>query len=79
METEQKIRKVLEEVAGKPIEIDKEQSLFKSGFLDSFVLVDLVGALEQEFRIKIPDSDLIPWRFDSVARIERYLAGCAQD
>ncbi len=78
MQTEEKIRKLIERVAGKPVQVDSRESLFGSGLLDSFALVDLVGALEQEFSIKIPDSDLIPQRFDSVARIEQYLAGRAQ-
>lgn len=45
--------------------------------LDSFALPDLVSALEQEFSIKIPDSDLNPRKFDSIARIESYIAARA--
>ena len=50
-----------------------EESLFDSGLLDSFALPDLVSAIEQEFHISIPDSDLSPRKFESIARIERYL------
>ena len=50
-----------------------EESLFDSGLLDSFALPDLVSAIEQEFHISIPDSDLNPKKFESIARIERYL------
>jgi acyl carrier protein len=32
-----------------------------------------VSALEQEFSIKIPDRDLNPRKFDSIARIDTYL------
>jgi len=49
-------------------------SLFESGLLDSFTLVDLVAALEKEFAIRIPDADLQPRKFDSVERIEAYVA-----
>lgn len=49
------------------------ESLFDSGLLDSFALPDLVSALEQEFSIQIPDSDLNPRKFDSIERIEEYL------
>ena len=52
-----------------------EESLFDSGLLDSFALPDLVSAIEQEFHISIPDSDLSPKKFESIARIERYLDG----
>jgi acyl carrier protein len=73
MERESQIRKVLAETAKKPVEVDTNESLFESGFLDSFALAELVSALEREFGIKIPDSDLIPQRFDSISRISRYL------
>ena len=49
------------------------ESLFDSGLLDSFALPDLVSALEEEFAIQIPDSDLSPRKFDSIERIEEYL------
>jgi acyl carrier protein len=47
--------------------------LFDSGYLDSFALADLVAALEKEFGVKIPDSDLNPRKFETVERIESYL------
>ena len=52
-----------------------EESLFDSGILDSFALADLVSAIEKEFHISIPDADLSPRKFESIARIERYLDG----
>lgn len=73
MDRESQIRKVIESIADKPADMDREESLFASGFLDSFSLAVLVKGLEKEFGIKIPDSDFIPQRFDSIARIERYL------
>jgi acyl carrier protein len=60
-------------VSGKPSEPDPDESLFDSGFLDSFTLADLVAEIESEFSVKIPDADLNPRRFDSVARIAEYL------
>ncbi len=69
-----KIHDILRQVSGKEIAAGPEESLFDSGALDSFMLPDLVGALEQEFSIRIPDSDLNPRKFESVARIEDYLA-----
>jgi acyl carrier protein len=75
MDREAQIRKVIAVVAKRPVDVDLDESLFESGFLDSFALVTLVSGLENEFGIKIPDSDLIPQRFDSISRIDRYLAG----
>jgi len=75
MDRESQIRKVIENVAKKPVGVDRDESLFESGFLDSFALAELVSGLEKAFGIRIPNSDLIPQRFDSVSRIERYLEG----
>jgi acyl carrier protein len=79
MDRETQIRKIVEEVAKKPVDVDRNGSLFESGLLDSFALVDLVSALEEGFGVKIPDSDLIPQRFDSIARIGQYLATRVQE
>ena len=68
-----RIRAVVEKIAEKPVPGDPDESLFESGLLDSFVLPDLVSALEKEFSIKIPDADLNPRKFDTIARIEAYL------
>src|SRR5215831_13177157 len=75
MTDETKIIEVLQQVAGKPIQPSPDESLFESGLLDSFSLTDLVSALEREYDIRIPDSDLSPRKFDTVARIQAYVAG----
>ena len=64
---------ILKTITAQPLPADDEESLFESGLLDSFALPDLVSALEQEFSIKVPDRDLNPRKFDSIARIETYL------
>jgi acyl carrier protein len=68
-----RLLKVLKKVTDQPLTIGDEDSLFESGLLDSFALPDLVSALEEEFSFKVPDSDLNPRKFDSIARIEAYL------
>ena len=74
METKtQKILEIVRDIAGKPISPAADESLFESGLLDSFTLADLVGRLESEFSVTIPDSDLSPRKFDSIERIEAYL------
>ena len=70
----QRLRKLVQEIAGKPAPEDDQESLFESGLLDSFALPDLVSAIEKEFAVKVPDSDLNPRKFDSIARMEAYLA-----
>ncbi len=75
---EAQIRKIIEEIAHKQVEIGPDASLFESGVVDSFALVDLVASLEQEFGLKIPDSDLIPQKFETIAKIDAYLAAQAR-
>jgi acyl carrier protein len=65
-----KVIHALSEISTDP---SPDESLFDSGTLDSFTLPDLVTGLEKEFSVTIPDSDLIPERFDTVAKIEAYL------
>lgn len=69
-----RLLKVIQDVTQQPLKVGDEDSLFESGLLDSFVLPDLVTALEEEFHFKVPDSDLHPRKFDSIARIETYLS-----
>ncbi len=73
MDNRERVAAVLKTVSKKTTMPDADESLFDSGFLDSFDLPDMVSALEQEFQIKIPDSDLNPRKFESIARIESYV------
>lgn len=74
MDPQARIRKVIESVTKKPVTLDADESLFDSGVLDSFALADAVTGLEAEFGIKVPDADLNPRKFDSIARIDEYIA-----
>jgi len=74
VDQEMQIRSIINRIAKMPLEIQQDESLFESGLLDSFMLVDLIGGIEEEFGIKIPDSDLIPQKFDSVSKIAQYLS-----
>jgi acyl carrier protein len=67
------ILKILHAVADIQQDPAEDESLFAGGTLDSFTLPDLVTGLEQEFSVKIPDSDLVPERFDTRNKIEQYL------
>jgi acyl carrier protein len=69
-----RLRALVQKIAQKPVPQDPEESLFESGVLDSFALADVVGAIEEEFAIKVPDKDLTPRKFDSIARMEAYVA-----
>ncbi|HEX4809089.1 MAG TPA: acyl carrier protein [Bryobacteraceae bacterium] len=73
MNNREKIITIVKQVSGKGSVPDQEESLFESGYLDSFALPDMVSAIESEFGISIPDSDLTPRKFDSISRIESYI------
>ena len=71
------IRKTLEPLARAPLPDDADASLFELGVLDSFGLMDAVARLEEAFGVKVPDADLTPRRFETLAKIERYFTGRA--
>ena len=75
MSKQDKITEIVKkQVSKKTAAPDPEESLFDSQLpLDSFALTDMVTELEQEFGLTIPDADLSPRRFESIARIEHYL------
>jgi len=50
-----------------------DDDLFASGVLDSFSLADLVTVLEGQFGIRVPDADIVPARFQTLAAIDRYV------
>lgn len=73
MDTQAKVIDIIRRVTGNQVEIGPDESLFDSGVLDSFALSDVVAAVEKEFSIKVPDSDLNPRKFNSVSRIAGYI------
>lgn len=73
MDRRAKLIEIIQRVAKQDTVPGVDESLFDSGLLDSFGLPDLISAMEKEFSIQIPDSDLNPRKFDSIERIEEYL------
>jgi acyl carrier protein len=69
----QKLGAIVQRISQSKTMPEPEESLFDSGYLDSFALTDMVAEIESEFGIQIPDSDLNPRRFDSLERIAEYL------
>jgi acyl carrier protein len=51
-----------------------DASLITSGLVDSAGLVRLAAVLERDTGLLIPDRDLTPEHFDSIARILAYVA-----
>ena len=72
-ELQDRIVGIIEKVSQRPVQVGPDDSLFDSGILDSFALPDMVTAIEEEFGLKVPDSDLTPRKFESIASIGRYI------
>ena len=51
------------------IEFDNEENLVSDGILESFDLVQLVAALEEEFDVEIGGRNITKENFDSLDRI----------
>ncbi len=73
----EKIRRTLEPLARAPIPFDADASLFELGVLDSFGLMDAVARLEEVFGVRVPDAELTPRRFETLAKIEAYFTAHA--
>jgi acyl carrier protein len=68
MDRRPKLIEILRQVTQKDVNPADDESLF-----ESFALPDLVSALEQEYGISIPDSDMNPRKFETLARMNEYL------
>jgi acyl carrier protein len=55
------------------VSIGESTSLVKSGWLDSFAILDLVLFLEREYRVRLPDREVVPENFENLAAIRRLL------
>jgi acyl carrier protein len=67
------ITQIVKQISGKDAAPEAGESLFESGYLDSFALPDMVSAIEKAFQVRIPDGDVTPRKFDSIERIAAYL------
>jgi acyl carrier protein len=58
--------------------VERDDDLTDSG-LSSLDTVNLMLAIEAEFDVKIPDRDMTPANFRSIARIEALVAGLLEN
>ena len=60
---------------GKPCEgFADDDSFIERGIIDSTAVMELVAFLEQRYRIKLQDRELIPDNFDSINKLARFVA-----
>jgi acyl carrier protein len=73
MDNRERIVGIVRKVSKNTALPDPDESLFDSGFIDSFAIEDMIAELEREFGIKIPESDLRPRKFETIALIQSYI------
>lgn len=64
---------VLEKVYAEKDRVKDDSMIFTEGYIDSMGFMDLVVFLEQEFSIRIGDSDLIEENFESINAISDFV------
>jgi acyl carrier protein len=50
-----------------------DDSFLREGIIDSTGMMELVAFLEESFRIKLEDSELVPENLDSLARVVSFI------
>lgn len=73
------IRNTLIPLARSPLPDDENASLFDLGVIDSFGLMDVIARLEETLGVSVPDADLTPRKFETLAKIESYFAARVRD
>jgi acyl carrier protein len=53
--------------------IDSDESLIRSGILDSLALLRLIVLIEQHFGVIVGDGELVPENFETINRIQAFL------
>ncbi|HEY5997599.1 MAG TPA: acyl carrier protein [Candidatus Deferrimicrobiaceae bacterium] len=69
MSTVDQVRSVLETMAREPVPPEDDASLFDAGVIDSFGLLEFIAALEAQFGVKVPDEELTPRKFETIAKV----------
>jgi len=72
MDTLTVVREHIAAVAQAPVPDALDASLFESGTIDSWSMMDLVSRLEKAFGVKVPDADMRPQNFETLTRITSY-------
>lgn len=53
--------------------LSNDDSFLAQGIIDSTGVLELVAFLEERYRIKVPDDELVPQNLDSINRLANYL------
>lgn len=64
---------VMEETFAENGKIKNDTLVFKEGFFDSMGFIRLITFLENEFKIKISDEDLVEKNFESIDSMSKFV------
>ena len=54
--------------------LKREDSFLQNGVIDSTGVLELVGYLEQSFKIEVNDHELVPVNLDSIQNVAAYVS-----
>jgi acyl carrier protein len=77
MDIEEKIKKFIIQhfvVGEKNPKLENDASFLEKGIVDSTGVLELVGFLEETFKIKVEDEELVPENLDSVNNLVRFVS-----
>lgn len=69
------VRQVLEQILGRRVGPEDLARPLRGLGLDSVAMIELIPALEVEFRIRVLDEEITPERFQSIDSIAGYVEG----
>jgi acyl carrier protein len=64
---------VMNYLFGQPADFSDDDSLQEKGVIDSTGVLELVSWLEDTYRVKIGDNELLPENLDSINRLVRFI------
>jgi len=73
MDVRSEIRSFLKKNAPKGIGFTDSDNLLMKGVIDSLRMLDLIGFLEEKYRLKIDEDELMPENFESVEAMARFV------
>lgn len=56
-----------------------DDSFLENGIVDSVNVLELVMFVEEKFKVRVDDSEVVPENFDSVSRLAAYVCSKTQE
>jgi len=73
MEVRSAVRNFLKTAAPKGVNFSDADNLLTKGVIDSLRMLDMISFLEDQYRLKVDEDELMPDNFESVDAITRFV------